>query len=386
MNSQVAIVKCDSYVSLVVGSAVHQSIELLGGIARFVKPGQRVLIKPNALMGDTPEHAVTTHPAVISAVIKSVIKAGGMPLVGDSPGNASANVPATMEKTGIKQAVESSGGKMVYFQQEGIIKVKSPSHNQRVPEIPIAKPALEADVIINLPKLKTHNLTLYTGAIKNMFGAVPGFYKTHIHAQGPRPVELSDSLVDVFEIVKPTLNIMDAVVGMEGNGPSAGPPRKMGAVMASADGVALDALCSYLIGFSPDEIHTTILAYKRGLGEMDLKKIDVFGMDPQELKAGWEHPLNLDKIVRWVPPFIFDLVKSMVVQLKIDPVIDQEKCTQCLICVRNCPAKTIHHDPKRKIVEIELKDCIHCFCCHELCEFRAIELRSSWLARLLRIA
>jgi uncharacterized protein (DUF362 family)/Pyruvate/2-oxoacid:ferredoxin oxidoreductase delta subunit len=350
----------------------------------FVKPGQKVLIKPNALLGQTPDHAVTTHPAVIAAVIKAVKKAGGIALVGDSPGNAHSNVPETMEKTGIKQAVKEAGGIMVYFQHEGIVPVPSPSGNRRLPLLNIAKPALDADVIINLPKLKTHNLTLYTGAIKNMFGVIPGFNKSSFHTINPRPRDFAVSIVDIYQIVKPALTIMDAVVGMEGPGPANGQPRKFGALLASTDGVALDAVCSDLIGHRPGEIFTTVEAVRRGLGEMDLARIEIVGARLDELRqADWKKAFNSQGFINWLPDFLFNLAAPIVKQLTIYPVIDQEKCTQCLTCFRHCPAKTIVHDQEANVVWIDKKKCISCFCCHELCEYDAIKLDRSWLVRLL---
>jgi uncharacterized protein (DUF362 family)/Pyruvate/2-oxoacid:ferredoxin oxidoreductase delta subunit len=352
----------------------------------FVKPGQKVLIKPNALLGKTPDHAVTTHPALIAAVIREVKKAGGIALVGDSPGNISNNVPLTMEQTGIKQAVKEAGGILIYFQQEGVVGVPSPSGNKRLSTLMIAKPALEADVIINLPKLKTHNLTLYTGAIKNMFGVVPGFNKTSFHAINPRPRDFAESIVDVFQAVKPALNIMDAVIGMEGPGPANGSPRKFGALLASTDAVALDAVCSDLIGHKPEEIFTTVVAAQRKLGEIELAKIEVLGPRLAELRqANWKKSFNVQGFMNGLPDLVFKLAAPLVKQLAIYPSIDQAKCTQCLVCFRNCPAKTIIHDQKAKVVWIDKKNCISCFCCHELCEYGAVKLDRSWLVRLLNL-
>jgi len=380
--SKVSIIKCANYDQL----NLEPLLAPLGGIQAFVKPGQKVLIKPNALLGKTPDHAVTTHPALIAAVIREVKKAGGIALVGDSPGNAHSNVQQTMEQTGIKQAVKEAGGILIYFQQEGVVEVKSPSGNKRLPTLMIARPALEADVIINLPKLKTHNLTLYTGAIKNMFGVVPGFNKTYFHATNPRPRDFAESIVDVFQTVKPTLNIMDAVVGMEGPGPSNGSPRKFGALLASTDAVALDAVCSYLIGYEPKQIFTTVAAYTRQLGEMDLARIEVIGPRLEELRqAGWRKAFNVQGFSNWLPDFIFNFAAPIVKQLSIYPSIDQAKCTQCLACFRHCPVKTIIHDQDAKVVWIDKKRCISCFCCHELCEYGAVRLERSWLVRLLRL-
>lgn len=382
MATKVSITRCPDYSRIDLG----QLLAPLGGIQAFVKPGQKVLIKPNALLGKTPDDAVTTHPALIAAVIREVKKAGGIALVGDSPGNAHSNVPHTMEQTGIKQAAKEAGGILIYFQQQGVVAVPSPSGNKRLPTLMIAKPALEADVVINLPKLKTHNLTQYTGAIKNMFGVVPGFNKTSFHAAHPRPRDFAESIVDVFQAVKPALSIMDAVVGMEGPGPSSGSPRKFGALLAAADAVALDAVCSDLIGYKPAEIFTTAAAARRQLGEMDLAKIEVVGPRLDELRqADWKKAFNVQGVVNWLPDFIVNLAGPIVRQLTIYPAIDQVKCVQCLACFHNCPAQTIIHDQAAKVVWIDKKNCISCFCCHELCEYDAVRLERSWLVRLLRL-
>ena len=375
-KSKVSLIKCENYNPAEVESALHKALEPLGGISNFVKPGQTVLIKPNALLGKSPESAVTTHPSLVAAVVKEVLRAGATPLVGDSPGNAYANVTKTIEKTGIISAVEAAGGKMVYFQQEGIIKVKNPSGNKRMEQLHIAQPATSADVIINLPKLKTHNLTAYTGAIKNMFGVIPGFNKANYHASSPLPRNFSSLLVDIYQSVMPKLNIMDAVIGMEGHGPSNGKPRKLGLIIASADGVALDAVGSFLIGFKPEQILTTAIAYKRKLGEMRLENIDICGCDHYQVRQkDWKKAVNLYSFLAF--PFLS--------QIKILPFINQDKCTRCQVCVKSCPTKTINYDLKRKKVEINPKNCISCFCCHELCEFDAVNLRRSWLVKLLGI-
>ena len=383
---KVAITKCASYNQDEVDAALQQLLEPLGGMAKFVKPGQRVLIKPNALLGETPDHAVTTHPAVISAVVKAVVKAGGTALVGDSPGNAHSNVAQTMEKTGIRAAAEENGGQLIYFQQGGVADLPSPSHSLKMPSIRIAKAVLDADVIINLPKLKTHGLTLYTGAIKNMFGSVPGFHKSSYHIACPRASDFAAAIVDIFQITKPALNIMDAVVGMEGPGPNSGDPRKMGLLLASTDGVAIDAVGSYLIGYEPSRILTTLEAARRGLGEIDLTKIKIVGPELATVRqADWKKSFSNLGAIGELPDWLTKLISPILEQVKIYPVIDQSKCTKCLVCVNNCPAKTINYDKQKKRVEIDHKNCISCFCCHELCQYKAIKLQRSWLVRLLKL-
>lgn len=384
MATKVSLVPCPDYDQARIETAVKQCLNNLGGISHFVKPGQTVLIKPNALMSASPGQAVTTHPALIAAVVKEVVRAGGKALVGDSPGNAYSNVPLTMEKTGIKAAAEQNGGKIVFFQQDGTARVASPSGNARMPQITLARIVREADVIINLPKLKTHGLTLYTGAVKNMFGAVPGFYKASYHSLFPKAADFAAAIVDIYETAKPALNIMDAVVGMEGHGPNSGDPRRMGLLIASADGVALDAVGAWLIGYSPERILTTRIAAARGLGEMAIEKLELSGPPPEKLRQpDWKKSFSSLGLIGELPDWALTLLSPLLQQVRIYPRIDQSKCTQCLVCFNNCPAKTIEYDKRTKRVTVNRRNCINCFCCHELCQYKAIRLERSWLVKLL---
>ena len=379
--AKVSLIKCGSYEQAEVNAAVAAALAPFGGLTTFIKPGQKVLIKPNCLMGEAPELAITTHPSIIYAVVKAVVAAGGKALVGDSPGNAHANVITSLEKAGIKQAAEAAGGEIVFFQQGGIVKVKSPSGNALLPEVPIAGPVLNADFVIDLPKIKTHGMTLYTGAIKNMFGCVPGFFKTEFHRLAPHPRDFANLLVDVFQISRPGLTIMDAVIGMEGAGPSHGTPRQLGAIIASPDGVALDAVAAYLIGFDPQGIDMIQIAGERGLGVADLEKIEISGATLAELRrTDWARPDQMYKLLKRFPALAGLLARY----ITINPEIDQKKCVKCLVCLKSCPAKTIHQRAEKKVV-IDLKNCIHCFCCHELCQYDAVKLHTSWLAKFMGV-
>ncbi len=403
---QVVIARCSNYDQNVVAEALHQSLELLGGLNQFVRPGQTVLVKVNALMAAPPEVAVTTHPAIVSAIVKEIVKLGAIALVGDSPGNATDNFEKVLTVCGIKEAAEKAGGRIVSFQEKGIVNVPSPSQNQRISSITVSKAVLDADIVINLPKLKTHGLTKYTGAIKNLFGCVPGFHKSQYHALAPKPSALSQTFVDLLEIVKPTLNIMDAVEGMEGNGPSAGDKRHFGAIFISTDAVALDTVCSAAIGFAPLSIATTRIAHQRKLGEGNLGKIEIIGERLESvIKKDWRPPVGINQLLDFIPDLLFPLLQPIIKMIRVDPVIDQKKCTKCLACVKGCPEKTIKTHPlltskppspsldKRGgikggefNVEIDLSRCIMCFCCHELCSYQAISLQPNWLARRIGVS
>jgi len=379
--SQVAIVKCPDYNQSNVDASLTKALELIGGLSNIIKSGQKVLLKPNLLMEAAPEAAITTHPAIVHAIAKQIFKLGAKVYATDSSGDPNVNFEKAMETTGIKAAVESAGGEIVHPQKSGVAIIDSPSGNKRIKKINLIKAIIDADVIINLPKLKTHNMTLYTGAIKNMFGSVPGFHKTRYHAQAMRPHHFSESLVDVYQLGKPQLTIMDGVIGMEGQGPNNGKTRKFGAIFVSTDGVALDAVASSAIGFKPMEIDTTRIAHERNIGRGKLEEIEIVG--EYFTIPDWEKPTNTYKLTKRLPDFIYTLLKPITNQLRINPFIIQGKCTQCLTCVRNCPTKTIKYN--NNIVKIDLKKCIMCFCCHELCPEKAIVLKRSWLTKLAGI-
>lgn len=385
MKSKVAIIKCPSYDQDKIDQAVKQSLELLGGLEKIIKPGQKVLLKVNALMGKEPELALTTHPALVTAAIKLVKQLGAIPLVGDSPGDGSANVQRVMEKCGFVKAAKEAGGEIISFEKAGTEEILSPSGHKKIKSLKISKAVLEADVIINLPKLKTHGWTLYTGAIKNLFGCVTGFNKASFHFAAPKCKDFSVALVDILEIVKPTINIMDAVVGMEGQGPTEGKPRSMGAIIASFDAVALDAVAATAINYQPLEIDMIRIADKRKLGNGNWENIEVLGTTPEEIaQPDWEHCASTQNITNRIPSFLEPLLGPILKKLlRIDPEVIQDTCKKCQVCVNNCPAKTIHY--RNGTVKIDLSKCIMCYCCHELCPYKSIRLKQSWLAKIMGI-
>lgn len=371
----VVIVKCSNYDEALVEQAVRDSLEPLGGISSVVSRGNKVLLKVNLLAPAHPQDSVTTHPAVVKAAVKLVQEAGGEPLVADAPGYIFAGGKSrAMIKSGIREAVETLSVPAVQFEsvEKPFISTSVPNA-VHLPEIMAARVALEADVIISLPKLKTHSSTWYTGAIKNMFGAVATRTRKAAHNLGDHD-RFADAIVDIFSALKPQLAIMDAVVGMEGEGPRHGRPRETGLIMASLDSVALDSVASCVIGFKPMEILTVVKAASRGLGEGDLGKIEVIGEDIESARVDYEKPsgnrLN-------IPPI---LMRAGGHFIKIEPVLDKSTCTRCEICMKSCPADAISMTP---YPEIDRSICIQCFCCNEMCPDGAMEIKRSWLARRL---
>jgi Pyruvate/2-oxoacid:ferredoxin oxidoreductase delta subunit len=242
----------------------------------------------------------------------------------------------------------------------------------------IAEKLASADVIINLCKLKTHSLTLYTGAIKNMFGAIPGVKKGEFHKIAPKVRDFSEFLVDIFEAAKPHISIMDAVIGMEGNGPSSGQAKKFGYIIASRDAVALDAVGSYIMGYDVDEILTTEIAHQRNLGEKDFNRIKFRGIVKEDL-AQYQIILPTNRLYQSLPEFLLKLAGKLV---WIRPKANEKKCKRCGMCITNCPVKAMESVDGFPVIDYNI--CIKCFCCDEICPYNAIDLQMSWLARKLR--
>ena len=244
---KVSIIHCKDYSQS--KSAISRSLELIGGLESIVSPGDRVLLKVNLLAPRPPEDAVTTHPAVVAAVIDLVKQAGGIPIVGDSAGMIHPGATAeALDISGIQAVAAEKGAEIANFDTTGFEKVDV-KNGKKLSSIYMAKPVLEADIIISLPKLKTHELTLFTGAVKNMFGTVPSRIRKYAHTLGTNEL-FSQAVVDIYSVRPPDLAIMDGVVGMEGHGPSRGEPVNSGVILAARNCVALDMVSASIMGLS----------------------------------------------------------------------------------------------------------------------------------------
>ncbi|MCK4647918.1 DUF362 domain-containing protein [bacterium] len=380
--SVVSVVKCKSYGQERVDKAVKESLALIGGLGKIVKAGQRVLLKVNMLNADPPEKAVTTHPALLRSVIRAVKEIKGKVIVGESSGDAYKDVEKAWQVTGLKKAAEEEGVKVINFHK--VEKIDN-SQNKKAPTLYLAREALESDVVISLPKLKTHNFTLFSGAIKNLYGCIPGFHKKELHRLFPRSEDFAQLMVDIFSAINPDLAIMDAIVGMEGDGPAAGPPRKIGVVLASQDLVALDAVASHIIGYAPFDIDITRVAAERGLGEGKLEKIEIKGVPLSQAKIeGYQLASSINVLLNKVPGFVLFAFKHLAPWLlKIRPVIDKDRCTGCGQCIEHCPTEAMKMEKGFPI--IDNKQCIRCFCCQEFCLQRAVGIKYNWLARKFQI-
>ncbi len=370
--AEVYLARCKTYSEEEVARAVRDCFSHFNLDRRSVWEGKRVLLKPNLLAARPPEHAVTTHPAIVGAVIDHVRSLGAYVAIGDSPGGAVRGIARVLNKTGIARVCESRGVEFVNFEASGWSRISLVDTSYE-----IARAVSEFDLVINLPKFKTHVLTLITGAVKNTFGCIPGFRKSALHLANPKPDEMASAIVDIFAIVKPFFNLLDAVYAMEGDGPASGRPIHLGIIGASTDAVALDAVFAHLIGLDPERVPTTRIAHERSLGEGSIDAIKIKGSDPAQVRpASFSVPSNWK--FRLIPKPIANLVSKLV---WVRPRIDPASCTNCHECIKMCPSHAI--TVEEGVLTIDDRRCVSCLCCHEICEFGAVEIKMSTLARLL---
>ena len=377
--STVSIVKCSDYEQAKVDGAVQEAIDLLGGIVQYVRPGDRVLLKINLLAGTAPEKAVTTHPAVVRAMIGQVRAAGATPLVGDCSGHEGPPIRGRYlggcRQAGIQQVCQEEGVELVHLSAESV-EMDNPQ-GRAFKRFTLAKGVVDADVVINLPKLKTHGLTLFTGGVKNNFGCLPGLHKAQMHLRAQGAEYFSQMLVDLLLAVRPALTVMDAVVGMDGDGPRNGRPKQIGAILAGADPVALDAVACAMVGIEPLMVPTTRLAHEQGVGVGDLARIELLGEPLEAMRvADFRLPSGSATSFRAT-----GLLRFLQGRLVAKPVLVAERCQGCWVCVEHCPAEALSKNERQPT--FDYGKCIHCYCCQELCPNDAIKLRRPLLARML---
>jgi len=277
IKSQVALIRCDTYDEGEVYEAVRKGLELIGGVSHFVSSEESIVLKPNVLFGTNPENCVCTHPSVFKAVGKILREVGVNVLYGDS--SAFGACKANMKRAGLKQAADEIGIELADFDHGRVVVHGEAMLNKR---FVIANGVLDTDGLISLPKLKTHEFTTYTGAIKNQYGCIPGALKNQQHARFRSPQDFATMLVDLNMIVRPRFYVMDAIMAMEGNGPRSGNPRKLGVLLLSSDPVALDAVACRIINLDTALVPTFEPGEKSGLGTYREDCIEIIGAKVEE--------------------------------------------------------------------------------------------------------
>ena len=370
---QVSLQRVARYEREEVEEGLARLLEPLGGMERYVRPGERVLIKPNLLSAKPPEAAVTTHPEVLRAVILAVQRAGGIALVGDSPGVGSGRRVA--ERSGMMRVIEETGAEFVPFEESAAV-----GGTGTFREFELARPYLEADRLINLPKLKTHEMMTMTCCVKNLFGAVVGTRKAAWHLKAGADKELfARMLIEVYLLRLPDLNIVDAVVAMEGDGPGSGDPCEVGLLMAGDNAVAVDQVAAEVAGIPKKLLYLESAARGMELPGARREEITVIGADPATALARPLRLPHLSDVQFGLPRFLKNRLRH---QFTARPEVAQEKCELCGICVKACPPEAIRVQGGR--LRFDYQRCIRCFCCRELCPHAALTLKDGFLLRLMK--
>lgn len=347
-------------------------LEPLGGISAFVTAGERVLLKPNLLSAKNPDQAVTTHPALVRAVAELVKEAGGIVLIGDSPGIG--GFQRVAEKSGVAAAARDSGATLVEFSES--LELCASGTFRR---IHLARAYLEADKVINLPKLKTHEMMTMTCAVKNLFGAVVGTEKAGWHLKaGASREQFARLLLEIYLLKKPALNIVDGIIAMEGNGPGSGDPLRLGALIAGVNPVAVDLVAGRLAGIPADLLHIEKEASVMGLPGSRIDQVEICGTPLESFqRAPFRLPAGLD-VQFGLPAFITKALKKQMISF---PVADRQKCSLCGICRDACPPSAI--SIKNSALSVDNARCIRCWCCRELCPHDAMLVKRGFLLKVL---
>lgn len=348
-----------------VDNAIERAIELLG----WSPKESNYLIKPNMLNAKTSEEGVTTDPRIIEALGRYLKDRGAAALVGDSPGNAyPGKAKMVFEKTGMMDAIQKCGALYVDFEETPPCYVRI--NGEVVTSIGLGSPIMKSS-IINVAKLKTHMQTMMTGAIKNIaMGSIQGSGKSLVHEVGRDPITMAKAIVDIYGFLRPkiALNIMDAIVCMEGNGPSSGSPIPLGLVMASQDALALDMASFSVAGVDPLAIPYVKEASSRRLGPKLLGEIEIVGDEP--VPAKFRLPSTIaSRLTTFAGAVAYSVLKSSI-------SFDKSRCTKCGECMGICPTKAISLSP---FPTVERKRCITCYSCHEVCEHNAVIVKKSLL-------
>ncbi len=356
-------------------AAVFQTLEDIGA-KNMMKTGMKVLLKPNLLIAKKPERGVTTHPEIVRAVIHWVQQFDPEKIyVGDSSGGL---------KPGVTQGVLNESGIQKVCEEEDVESVSFSKTQRKDYDVPnplvmdhlVSTDLLEkVDLIINLPKIKTHSLCTVTCSVKNMFGTVIIGNKPKTHLKYPKFEDFSAALADIYSVSQPQLTIVDGYLCQEGNGPSAGDVVKMDIVLAGYNGVAIDATVCKIIGVNPYDIIHLVKCQEKGIGTLDLENnYQIVGESLDSVARKFKLPTSTGRGIP-IPGKLADFLSKHVFMPRIS--FDQEKCVLCGTCWRDCPADALskpeNMDPKHYTPNWDKNKCIFCYCCSELCPEEAIE-------------
>ena len=376
MRNRVWLAQCPDY-----GQSLEEKIEKAFDALQVwdkIRPGMKVVLKPNLVMSSKPEQAIITHPAFTAAVGKCVQKAGGRVVIAESPGGpyTPAAMKAMFRATGYRDMAEACG--FTLYTDCKSREVTLPQA-KRCRELSVVEPFLDRDYLIDLPKLKTHSMVGFSGAVKNLFGTVPGLQKPELHCRFPEREPFSEMLCDLCHFLGPDLSLMDGIWAMEGNGPTGGQRRDLYVIAGSESPWALDVAAASLVGLEPEKITMLREGHERGYGPLELSELELVGapmetlLAPDFLKAEASSTDFIDRL----PKFLRPAAKKLATPY---PRIDKKRCVGCGKCAESCPQHTISLRDGKAVIRYQ--NCIRCFCCHEMCPKHVVQIKRLGLLRL----
>lgn len=382
---KVALLKCENYNVEVIENKLREGFELLGGnefLTKLIPYNSKVLLKPNMLSIEQPESPVVTNFNVFEAVIRIIKDYSTNISFGDSPGFGDSNKAA--EKSGLLQVAQKYGVKFEDFKESIHVKLDK---SILCKSWTIAKAPYESDVLITLPKLKTHAMAYYTGAVKNQFGCIPGTLKATWHTRMPNANNFCKMLLDLNTLVNTSFAILDGIIAMEGNGPKNGKPKKMNTIIMGRSLTAVDSIATKLIGYdNPLDIPVLKEAYDSKWGEVFLKNIEILGEKIESMEVKNFELCRKGGSFYFISPNVTNFLRELIAP---DPTLIKEKCISCGRCLEVCPEKPnvikMIDNKGKKYPAWNMKNCIRCFCCQELCPKGAIETKYSVLGKLLKM-
>ena len=366
--AKVAVLKCKSY-GPAVYDTVSKALDLIGA-EKLCKKGTRVLIKANVASPSAPSKAATTHPTIIDAICRYLSRFNTKIFIGESSGlRARHGTLRAFKESGIAEVAQKWNAHLIDFDKEAKMVINNGNNAAVLKNITVPKKLAEMELIINACKLKTHMFTGYSGAVKNIFGIIPGRAKVNAHVRGKDVKGFSNILIDIYLAIKPHISIMDAIIGMEGNGPTTGRAKKTGLILASKDAIALDIVASKTIGFKPNELELLKAIKKRNLAP---RKINIVGCT--DGKRTYKRPTTWLGLYNHIFQFVLEKHQSHF-------IVDKRICEKCGGCIATCPQRAIKSNGGHP--EFNPEKCIMCYSCHEACPHKAIKLTKPLAARII---
>lgn len=372
IKNELSITKCKSYEISSVRKSILDLLKPFGGIRHFVKPNTIVLLKPNMLSCKSPDFAATTHPAIVEVVANLCIEIGAKVIIGDSPPVIFGKAEKYWRETGFKDVADKTGAELLCFEKDEKETLKINTNNKSI-DVHVIKTLFNVDTVINLPKMKTHNLTRITGAVKNYYGLIPGLEKARWHSIFSNSIQFGNFIADFASKIPTHLSIMDAIEAMEGQGPAGGNVIKPGLLLASPHPVCIDLAFCKISNITSESVPVLKRCKQIGFGPNSLEEVKIHG----DLFPLTHYDVPDSFFVYRMPSFVVASLRKFVwARPQLTGV-----CIKCGRCIKVCPAGAISIEEGKALFNKE--KCVSCFCCMEVCPQDAIEMK---LSPLLKIA